>query len=156
MSDRLSEVAVLARTLLDAHGLYGWSFGFNRRRSEMGLCLEGRRLIQLSTPFALLNGDDAVRDTLLHEIAHALVGTRHGHGAVWRSKCRELGARPDRVSFEVVMPDGRWQARCESCGTVHHRHRRPKYMRGWWCRFCGRERGKLTWRPACWASPAGT
>lgn len=145
---RFGRVEVLARRLLAAHGLAGWSFSFNRRRRDMGLCLEGPRLIQLSVHFARLNGDELVRDTLLHEIAHALVGTAHGHDAVWKAKCVELGARPERVSYEAAMPDGRWQALCGGCGLVHHRHRRPKHLRGWWCRHCGPERGRLTWRRA--------
>jgi len=36
--------------------------------------------------------DELVRDTLLHEIAHALVGTAHGHDEVWKAKCLEIGA----------------------------------------------------------------
>lgn len=146
--DRLARVEALARRLLTAYGLSRWSFAFNRRRRDMGLCLEGPRQIQLSEHFVLLNGDELVRDTLLHEIAHALVGTAHGHDAAWKAKCVEVGARPERVSYEAAMPDGRWQAHCSGCGLVHHRHRKPKHLRGWWCRHCGPDRGRLTWRRA--------
>ena len=43
------------------------------------------------------------------------------------------------------MPMGRWQAICGGCGMRHHRHRRPKHMKGWFCCRCGRLKGKLTW-----------
>jgi hypothetical protein len=60
----------------------------------------------------------------------------------------EVGAAPERLCDEAEMPEGRWQARCAGCGKLHHKHRRPKHMVGWWCRQCGRERGRLTWSRA--------
>ena len=147
-SPRAREVHRLAGELLDAHGLHDWSFSFNRRKRDMGLCLYGPRVIQLSLYFVLLNDDAAVRDTLLHEIAHALVGPGHGHDALWKRKCLEVGARPERICDDVNMPEGRWQARCGGCGMLHHRHRKPKHLLGWWCCHCGPERGRLLWRQA--------
>ena len=147
-STRAFDVQKLARQLLTSYGLDGWSFGFNRRKLQMGLCLFGPRHIELSVHFVELNDDDAVRDTLLHEIAHALVGPGHGHDSVWQAKCREVGARPERLGWAVNMPVGRWQAVCGGCGRLHHRHRRPKHLVGWHCSYCGRERGRLTWTRA--------
>jgi predicted SprT family Zn-dependent metalloprotease len=141
-----TEVHGLACALLLTHGLQDWSFAFNRRKQEMGLCRFDSKRIELSIYFIERNSDDAVRDTLLHEIAHALVGPGHGHDRLWRQKCHEIGAKPERVCHEVNMPEGAWQATCGNCGMIHHRHRRPKHLVGWHCRRCGRERGKLTWQ----------
>ena len=135
----------LAHELMAAHGLRGWTFAFNRSKRDMGLCRYGPKVIELSVHFVARNSAAAIRDTLLHEIAHALVGPGHGHDAVWKQACLRVGAKPQRVSFEVDMPDGRWQARCTSCGVVHHKHRKPKRMFGWFCVHCGTKRGKLTW-----------
>lgn len=142
---RAEVIGQLASHLLAAHGLNDWSFSFNRSKREMGLCLYDPKLIQLSVHFVLLNDDAAVRDTLLHEIAHALVGPGHGHDRVWKRRCLEVGAIPERLCDDVNMPIGRWQAICGGCGMLHHRHRRPKHLIGWWCRHCGRERGRLAW-----------
>jgi hypothetical protein len=147
-SHRALQVGDLAQRLLTSFGLGDWSFAFNRSKLQMGLCLYGPRCIALSVYFAELNTDEAVRDTLLHEIAHALVGPGHGHDAVWRAKCLEVGARPERLSYDVNMPLGRWQAVCPGCGRLHDRHRRPKHLVGWHCSYCGRERGRLTWSRA--------
>jgi predicted SprT family Zn-dependent metalloprotease len=45
----------------------------------MGLCLYEPKAIELSLHFIERNAEDVIRDTLLHEIAHALVGPGHGH-----------------------------------------------------------------------------
>ncbi len=147
-AERVLSVHKLACDLLRAHGLGRWSFRFNRRKRELGLCRFDPGLIELSLHFVERNSDEVILDTLLHEIAHALVGPGHGHDAAWKRKCQEIGARPERLSFDADMPDGRWQAVCPGCGMLHHKHRKPKHAVGWWCRHCGPERGRLTWHLA--------
>jgi predicted SprT family Zn-dependent metalloprotease len=142
---RAHQTAALASELLSANGLTGWSFRFNRSKVNMGLCKYGPRTIELSVYFVERNSGEAIRDTLLHEIAHALAGRAAGHGPLWKAMCRRVGAKPERLSSEALMPVGRWRAVCGGCGALHHKHRRPKQMVGWWCRRCGRERGRLVW-----------
>lgn len=139
------EAKQLALELMAAHRLAGWRFAFNRRKQSMGLCVYDRHTIELSLHFVERNSKEEIRDTILHEIAHALVGPKHGHDKVWKAKCVEIGARPVRCG-EADMPEGRWQARCGGCGKKYDRHKRPKRTRGWFCRACGAERGKLVWK----------
>ncbi len=141
---RRQQARQLALELMVQHGLTGWIFAFNKRKRGLGLCRYTTKTIELSIYLVDRNSLDEIRDTILHEIAHALVGPDHGHDEVWKRKCIEIGARPERCG-EADMPQGRWQARCGSCGTHFFRHRRPKRIRGWFCRNCGQERGKLTW-----------
>ena len=142
---RRVEVRNLALELMARHGLEGWKFAFNRRKRALGLCRYGTKAIELSVYLVDANTTDEVRDTILHEIAHALVGPGHAHDATWKAKCAEVGAKPERCG-EAEMPAGRWKATCPKCGIGFSRHRRPKRLRGWWCKPCGPERGKLTWR----------
>jgi predicted SprT family Zn-dependent metalloprotease len=145
---RLEATRHLALELFACHGLHGWSFAYSRGKRTMGWCLYEAKAIKLSIHFVERNSAEEIRDTLLHEIAHALVGPGHGHDIFWKRKCLEIGARPQRLSYEVNMPAGRWQARCGQCGQVHHRHRKPTVLRGWYCCHCGEERGQLVWQQA--------
>jgi predicted SprT family Zn-dependent metalloprotease len=111
----------------------------------MGLCVFHRRRIELSIHFVERDNPlEEIRDTILHEIAHALVGPGHGHDEVWQRKCVEIGARPVRCG-QADMPEGRWRAQCRSCGQKFNRHRKPKLSDRWFCQDCGPERGKLRW-----------
>lgn len=133
----------LAQCLMREHQLQDWSFGFNRAKRQLGICLYGERRIELSVHFVRANDEAAVRDTILHEIAHALAGPRAGHGRTWKAVCARIGAQPQRTDRHAQMPRGLWQATCGHCGQVHHRHRRPARGRTYICRSCGPLDGKL-------------
>ena len=142
---QLSEAHDLAERFLDFHELTlrGWTFRFNRNKRRLGVCKQDERRIELSEHYVRHNNREHVIDTILHEIAHALVGTQHGHDDVWKSMCLRIGASPASCSSTAVMPEGYWQARCPGCTTVFTRHRRPRRLRGRYCVACGPERGQL-------------
>jgi predicted SprT family Zn-dependent metalloprotease len=144
-NDIFVKVRKMALDLLASHDLPDWSFAFNRRKQAMGLCVYHRRTIELSVYFGKRSHDE-ILDTILHEIAHALVGPGHGHGAVWERKCIEIGAKPIRCAANADMPKGRWLSHCNGCGNQFHRHRKPKRVKGWFCKGCGPDLGKLIWR----------
>lgn len=141
----LYEAAHLARELMNRHGLHDWSFAFDHARRRFGRCDYTHRRITLSKSLTFLNFLEEVRDTVLHEIAHALTpGAKHGPR--WRAKCREVGARPVRCYTEqhVVSPPrrpARYLLGCPQCQWWVERHRtaRQPYI-------CTRCRGKVTYR----------
>ena len=149
----LYEAAHLARSLMTEHGLVGWSFAFDHARRRFGSCNHTRRRISLSRPLVLLNGIDEVRDTILHEIAHALCPPDEGHGPLWRATCRRIGAKPKRCysEAEVVAPPrpaARYLLGCARCDwwTPRRRRERRRYV----CKSC---RGRVTYREAMAAMP---
>lgn len=118
----------LATGLLAEHGPRGWTFAWDRAKVRAGACHHGDRRITLSRHITLAHDEAEVRETVLHEIAHALVGPRHGHDAVWRDRALALGATGARCyqGDQPVVP-GRWQGRC-AAGHLVHRHRRPSRL----------------------------
>jgi len=119
----------LAKENLIKHGLkdLGWIFKFDNSVRRFGVCKHYRRIISLSKHLTRLNPVEDVLDTILHEIAHALVGPKHGHDAVWKAKCVEIGAKPIRCySEDIVQPKLRYTAVCGACEKEFQRQRRPK------------------------------
>jgi predicted SprT family Zn-dependent metalloprotease len=121
----------LALALMRQHGLAEeWTFKFDHARRRFGSCRYRAKLITLSRPLTFLNDEPQVRDTILHEIAHALT-PGDGHGAKWKRKCVEIGANPKRTydDVEVVSPPRReapMQIGCAKCGWWADRHRRTR------------------------------
>jgi predicted SprT family Zn-dependent metalloprotease len=137
----------LALQLMAQHGLADWSFGFNRRKRTLGLCWYRRQRIELSLHFTLANDEPLVRDTILHEIAHALAGEKAGHGPRWKALCTQIGCKPERCDRSAAMPPGRWRAACPGCGHEFSRHRRPRRDRTYACRTCGPGKGRIVFTP---------
>src|SRR4051812_25930717 len=88
----------LARTELERWpGLHGWRVTVSSRMNRaLGQCRYRTRTIQLSLAHVRLNDAVKVRETILHEVAHALVGPGHGHDRVWRAMAVRVGTRPVR------------------------------------------------------------
>lgn len=122
---KLSAVADLATELFVEHALVGWVFAFDFAKTRAGLCDYRRLRITLSRHYALLHEVDASRQVLLHEIAHALVGKRAGHGETWRDQASSIGYLHQQIDgralAETTAP---WLGVCPS-GHQHFRYRRP-------------------------------
>lgn len=124
-----AKVERLARRLMNKHGLADWAFLFNRSTVFFGQCNKALRIIYLSVHFAEQHDKYLVeiRDTILHEIAHALTDGR-SHGKEWQAKATELGATPQRCSkAHVKMPEPdyeRYRAVCPDCGKEHFADKR--------------------------------
>lgn len=124
----------LCRSLIDSHLGSAWSFRWDRAVRRFGLCLWDEKIISLSRLLVEINDEEAVRDTVLHEIAHGLASRRAGHGKQWRQIAEAIGARPSRTidSESVILPPPALLGRCPSCGRSVRGHRRSKVA----CRPC--------------------
>jgi hypothetical protein len=124
----------LCQTLIAHHLGPRWSFRWDRAVRRFGLCRWDERIISLSRRLVELNGEDAVLDTLLHEIAHGLAPRRAGHGPAWQQIAASLGARPERVLDlgAVELPPPGFVGRCPSCSWETRAHRRRRVA----CRRC--------------------
>lgn len=61
----------LARELMAKHKLFEWRFEWDGALTRCGYCRYSDKIISLSKPYAELNDIEHVRNTILHEIAHA-------------------------------------------------------------------------------------
>lgn len=134
----LIEAKNLAIQLMREHGLYGWRFDFSRGKRTVGLCNYSRKKISLSREFAQHMNQKQVANTILHEIAHALVGNGHGHNHVWRRKAIEIGCDGKRCSSYNFDIPAKYHAICPECGRIHKANRKIK--RKTWCGYCNKGR----------------
>jgi hypothetical protein len=109
-------------------------FQFDNGTKRAGCCQYATQVIALSYEFARRAPAEDLTDTLLHVIAHALVGKVHHRDDVWRAKALEIGCSGRRchdlqfTSPRDIVP---WEHRCW-IATAERRKRevRCKQCRG--------------------------
>lgn len=130
----------IALELMKKHGLLKsyWTFKFDNAKRRFGSCDDRpyKKLITLSLALTELNKEEDVVDTILHEIAHALVGCNRGHDYVWKQKALEIGCDGKRCysTAEVVIPKGNYVAICKN-GHSRSKMRMPRRQLS--CGKCG-------------------
>ncbi|HZZ28446.1 MAG TPA: SprT-like domain-containing protein [Pirellulales bacterium] len=129
---QLADAEKLAHELMRQHSLLPrWKFDFDRAVRRFGSCNERKRLITLSARLTELNSEYEVRDTILHEIAHALVGVRAKHGRKWRRMASIIGCNARSCyGDEVQQPPMKFTGRCPTCGYEVQRSRRRRISCG--------------------------
>jgi len=125
------------------HGLDDWAFGFGRGKRTLGTTRvrsgAATGTIRISRHLVTDGTPDMLRDTLLHEIAHAVAYVRHGRAAMnhgplwravareWRAVARELGARPEATCRAGPLVPAPHVLVCGRCGAEVGLYRRPKH-----------------------------
>ena len=124
MSD-LIRVRRWADSLIALHLDASWSFGFDNAKRRAGQCDYTRKRITVSRYLAARFDDDDVHQILLHEVAHAMAGSKAGHGAKWLATARDLGYVGGRThTGETAVELEPWVGTCPA-GHIAYRHRRP-------------------------------
>lgn len=132
----LRDAFALAEHLLETHGLGDWRVRYDGAKRRAGICRFRDKALGLSAPLTALHSEHEVRDTILHEIAHALVGPRHGHDGEWRRVAREIGCSGERcVPADAPRVEPAWLGVCPA-GHTTGRHRRPERVMT--CATCSR------------------
>lgn len=121
----LERVRHWAAALLALHLDASWSFDFDHATRRAGQCDFGRKRITVSRHLAARFDDDAIHQTLLHEVAHALAGPGTGHGPIWRGIASDLGYVGGTTHNGPIADDrARWRGECPK-GHEFVRFRRP-------------------------------
>ena len=129
-------------------------------------CFRAEKPAEIRLAAFLLDEPEQLRQTALHEYAHAaaalLTGKRHGHDALWKALCVRIGCRPERLSAPCPAAERRAQeyqsaragaprylVTCTGCGAVSRYTRRGKVVQalekhpettGCVCKRCGGRR----------------
>lgn len=129
---------------------HGWTVRADGRlKRALGLTKYGTKTIHLSPHWLDINGPDQAVETAAHEAAHAIAGSRTGHGPEWQSWAKHLGARPEPCATDATPPQAKWYAVCDACGAIAaERHRLSRKWRqgNIYHASCGPPHGTVTWR----------
>lgn len=123
----LIEAEILAKDLLREHklDLEGWRFEWDTAKKRFGRCNIRERLITVSAALTKLNSLEHFKDTMLHEIAHALAPVGAGHNHRWQYIALAIGCNGKRCyGDEVVKPPLKYTATCPACGRETQKARK--------------------------------
>lgn len=123
----------------DKWELSDWELKFSNQKRQLGYCRPKKKVISISKAFMETNPFPIIKDTLLHEIAHALhfleTGkTNHSNG--WKKFALRVGCEPKRCATGegLIMPEGNYVGVCPACEKNTHFYR--KVRRSYACNQC--------------------
>jgi len=106
----------ITRGLMDKHGLHEWNIRINRESRVAGRCIYGPKVLSFSK-YLVYNDEISIFqkvNTVLHEIAHALVGFEHDHNEIWRQKAIEIGCDGNQYHFMTLrLPTNVYLCPCQ-------------------------------------------
>ncbi|MEM7007703.1 MAG: SprT-like domain-containing protein [Thermodesulfobacteriota bacterium] len=120
-------------------GLGGWELKLSNQKRHLGYCRPKQRVISISRAFMKTNSFSIIKDTLLHEIAHALHYLDTGktnHDKTWKKYALKVGCEPKRCASGegLNMPEGKYVGVCPACDKATHFYR--KVRRSYSCSHC--------------------
>jgi predicted SprT family Zn-dependent metalloprotease len=134
----LIEARTLANMLI-AKYVPEYYFQWDNAKRRNGMCDYSERTIYLSKPRTQVRTYAAVRQTIMHEIAHAL-NPGAGHGRAWQNQMIRWGLPPERCSKDDVDTShlAKWKVICKFCGHFGYFMRKPRVSRS--CGKCSPHR----------------
>lgn len=128
----VEQVRMFALRKMEEYGVSDWKFRINNNRSRLGVCRPTQRTIELSIFHARQGLTKEVVNTILHEIAHAMVGCHHMHDDVWRKQFIAMGGNGERCG--VMEAPKKFTGECRNCGKEYRTNRRMNSACGVCCK----------------------
>lgn len=124
---------ILVKLMPDFPFLSQWNFAFDYAKKRAGVCKLDQKQISISRYHIEHNVEMVVRDTILHELAHAIAYELYhekGHGPSWQQVALKLGANP-KATGKFVLPEYPWAvvtycSQAETVKKITSRYRRTK------------------------------
>ena len=109
----------------------GWRFIFSNKKRAFGTCYYRRKEIALSKYLVPFMSYKDVKDTILHEIAHAIDAQQRGysnHDKKWKMIAKRVGADPMASHDKADIPISafNYYHECPVCGQKYGVYKRPR------------------------------
>ena len=114
-----------------------YSFKFNNCKKIIGKCNYTKKEIYLSKKLVLLNKEKFIMNTILHEIAHAIVGRGNHHNNIWKNKFIQIGGNGKRCYLDdVILPKSDKYLECSNCKKIVYIYRKKTNINNVACSVC--------------------
>lgn len=129
-----NELRTYALARLLEHGLWqdGWRFQWDNAKRRAGATKYKKKVITLSRPVCKLRTIEDAKETIRHEIAHALAGYEAHHNGKWKRIAVSVGAKPEACFTFTAEQEAKvkysWYTVCRACGFKNGWHRRPRVL----------------------------
>jgi predicted SprT family Zn-dependent metalloprotease len=136
---KLEAMSAFIISKFQEHGLTasGWKWKWNNRlKTTAGTTEFESKTISLSSLYVTKATESEVKNTILHEIAHALT-PGHNHDKIWKAKAKSIGCNGERCHEVETRGDNayKWLFKCEKgCTSVPSITKRRK--NGHRCALC--------------------
>lgn len=129
----LVSTPIFDELIVEYEFLKRWVIEYDNAKKRAGMCqLKGKK-ISVSRHHITQNGVEMVKDTLLHEFAHAIAFELYketGHGIIWQKIALTIGAKP-KATGRFNLPDAPWALvhQCPKSKNIEllaYRYRRNK------------------------------
>jgi predicted SprT family Zn-dependent metalloprotease len=130
MSETHTNYTLIAERLMSLHlGGTDWKFKWTTAfKTTAGTCSYKNKVIKVSKQYAIKAGEKEFADTMLHEIAHALVpGEREHHGLKWKAVAKKIGCSAKRC-HSITFTEPKYKFKCD-CNEIYHRHKMCSVIR---------------------------
>lgn len=138
---------------------FKWQFVFKNTKYRLGRCFVNyqtkKASIELSI-YMINKSIEAIKTTLLHEIAHGIEFIEtgdSGHGKNWQRIMRSLGQKPERTANSVINKEfekgiqHKYSGECPICKNVYHQNRmsekaKRNMTKTYYCIECNKNRSR--------------
>lgn len=100
----IQQAEAMMHSLMRFHGVNGYKFQWMRTRKRFrmaGYCDWNKKVISIQPRFVICNQPVIVKQTMIHEIAHALQ-PKQGHNKIWKAQARKIGHSGSRTYGKEV------------------------------------------------------
>ena len=122
-----------ANLKLTHFNLNDWKITFDYAKKRAGACIYSTKELSFSVYFLRNSSDFDKKDTLLHEIAHAIVGPNQGHNNTWKKKALSIGCS-GKIYHTFNFSNANWIKYCSKNCWEQHSYRRKQNLV---CKICG-------------------
>lgn len=108
-------------------GLTNWTVKLNNAKRSLWLCDETKKELRFSKFFIENNSDIEIKETLIHEVAHALAWNDKKHWPKWIQMAKLLGLKnPEQFNRTAVQAEWKYLMICPWCDAKHYFYKKPK------------------------------